>query len=115
MPKDYVYVVKSAPVEGREDEYNRWYTDVHLQDVLALPGFVSAQRFKLADPDADDAPAQPYLALYFMRTDDPEGLLATLTEMVETGRISMTEAFDQDVVSTVLYQAITPSVEPEAG
>ena len=28
------------PVEGREDEYNKWYTDTHLQDVVKVTGFV---------------------------------------------------------------------------
>ena len=45
-----------------------------------------------------------------MRTDDPEGLLATLTNLVETGQIAMSEAFDMETVTTVLYQAITPIV-----
>jgi hypothetical protein len=112
MKKDYVYVVRSAPVTGREDEYNLWYTGKHLQDVLAVPGFVSAQRFKLTDPAVEGGPTQPYLALYTMHTDDPDALLATLVDLVESGRIEMTDAFDQEVVSSVLYQAITPLIVP---
>jgi len=109
MPQDYVYVVRSAPVKGLEDEYNRWYTEQHLQDVLAVPGFVSAQRFTLKTDDPNEV---PYLALYYMRTDDPDALLAKLVELVESGKMAMTEAFDHERVATVLYQAITPSVQP---
>ena len=25
-----LYMVRSNPVEGKEDEFNRWYSDVHL-------------------------------------------------------------------------------------
>ena len=110
MTKEYVYVVRSAPVAGREDEYNRWYTDRHLKDVLAVPGFVSAQRFMVADPMAEGAPTQPYLALYNMRTDDPQAILATLVSLTETGRMEITDAFDQEAVSAVLYEAVTPLV-----
>lgn len=108
--KDYVYVVQSNPVPGREEEYNRWYNERHLADVLAVPGFVSAQRFKIADPNAEGAPPQAYLALYFMRTDDPMGLLDTLRELVESGQMEMSEAFSQDGLSVNLFEAISPSM-----
>lgn len=108
MERDYVYVVRSGPVPGGDEAYNAWYTNVHLADVLAVPGFVSAQRFRLADPAAPDAPQPGYLALYTMRTADPEALLAKLTELVESGGMAMSEAFDFDSVETVLYEAITP-------
>ncbi len=117
MAQDYVYVVRSGPVAGADEAYNDWYTNVHLADVLAVPGFVSAQRFRLADPAAPDAPVPGYLALYTMQTDDPEGLLATLTSLVESGQMAMSEAFDTETVTTVLYRAMTPvvSCKAEAG
>ncbi len=34
----YAYVVHSNPVAGREDEYNDWYSNRHLADVVAVPG-----------------------------------------------------------------------------
>jgi len=110
MVQDYVYIVRSGPVPGGEEAYNDWYSRVHLADVLALPGFVAAQRFQIADPAAPDAPEPGYLALYTMRTDDPEALLAKLTSLVESGAMAMSEAFDQQSVTTVLYRAITPLV-----
>jgi len=36
----YLLLVTSNPVEGRDAEYNRWYTEEHLRDVLKLDGFV---------------------------------------------------------------------------
>src|SRR3546814_9234869 len=82
--KEYVYVVLSNPVTGREDEYNRWYSERHLADVMAVPGFVSARRYRIADPKAEVAPEQSYMALYNMRTDDPEGLVDQLRELVRS-------------------------------
>jgi hypothetical protein len=110
MMQEYIYVVRSSPVAGSEEAYNDWYTNIHLGDVLAVPGFVSAQRFRVAHPTADDAHVPDYLAIYTMRTDDPDSLLAALTTLVDSGQISMSEAFDQDTVATVLYHAITPIV-----
>jgi len=52
----YIIAVYSNPTEGNEDAYNQWYSDTHLAEVLQVPGFVAAQRFKL---DEDQAPATP--------------------------------------------------------
>lgn len=111
--KDYSYVVRSNPVPGRDAEYNRWYTERHLADVIAVPGFISAQRFRIVDPQADGAPGQSYMAIYTMRTDDPERLLAELTDLVESGRMEMSDAFSQEDCVTILYEAITPIVRKD--
>ena len=52
----------------REEEFNAWYDLEHLAQVVALPGFVSARRYR-----CDDAPLK-YLAWY-----------DTADEMVEPG------------------------------
>ena len=43
----HVLLVFSNPTEGAEEDYNRWYDEVHLPEVVQTDGFVSAQRFKL--------------------------------------------------------------------
>ena len=46
----YTFVVLSNPTTpGQEAEYNEWYDKIHIPDVLNVPGFVAAQRFKIAD------------------------------------------------------------------
>ncbi len=108
--KEFAYVVLSNPVSGREEEYNAWYTNQHLHDVVAVPGFVSAQRFRLRDVAAEGVPQQRYMAIYNMRTDDPDALLADLTSLVQSGKMAMSEAFSQDGMSTILYEALTPLI-----
>ena len=110
MIKDFAYIVLSNPVQGREDEYNAWYTGQHLADVIAVPGFVSAQRFRLCDAAAEGAPQQRYMAIYNMQTDDPVALIARLTALVESGEVAMSEAFSHEGLSTILYEAVTPLV-----
>ncbi len=34
----YNLIALTNPLEGRDDEFNDWYTNVHLADVLKLPG-----------------------------------------------------------------------------
>jgi len=42
MLKEYLYMVHSGPMAEQDDAYNDWYTNIHLPEVLAVPGFVSA-------------------------------------------------------------------------
>lgn len=111
----HAYVVLSNPVAGRDDEYNDWYTNQHLADVVAVPGFVSAQRFRLRDAAAEGAPVQRYLAIYMLDTDDPENAIAQLTKLVESGEMNMSEAFSMENLAATLYDAITPAIRAQAG
>ena len=63
MISQYRLIVFTAPVDGREDDYNAWYNDQHLQDVVAIPGVRSAQRFKLRTLRAGHF-GHRYLAIY---------------------------------------------------
>lgn len=110
VTNEFAYVVLSNPVQGREDEYNDWYTNTHLTDVIAVPGFVAAQRFRLHDAKAQGAPQQRYMAIYTLRSDEPEAVLASLTALVETGQMTISEAFSQDGLSDNLYEVLTPPV-----
>lgn len=66
MPKRLLLVF-SNPVDQREEEYNEWYTHHHLDEILAIDGFVLAQRFRLVDAkmtrNTKDAPFR-FLAMY---------------------------------------------------
>lgn len=71
-------LVFSNPVEGREAEFNDWYSQRHLPDVLRVPGYLSARRFSLESGDGGPPPGWRYLAIYevdFARYD------AALTEV----------------------------------
>jgi len=45
----HIFVVQVKAVEGREDEFNEWYDNVHIPEALAVDGFVAAHRFKISD------------------------------------------------------------------
>ena len=71
----YMLAAFSKPTEGREAEYNSWYNNIHLPEVLTVPGFSSAQRFKVQVPMVGEMPGR-YLALYQMEADSPEAVAA---------------------------------------
>lgn len=110
---DYVLVVYSGPVEGREDEYNDWYNNQHLQDVLAQPGYISARRYKLTDMKLDEGmpdASHPYVAFYYLQTDDPQKALDGMKERVQSGVIAMTDAMAPDFLA-FCYEAESPLVQ----
>ena len=106
----YTYVVMSNPVAGKEEEYNRWYTDQHLPDVLAVPGFVAAQRYRV--DDANSTLAHRYLALYEMESEDVQKTLAELQGRAGTPLMPLSDALDVNTVSATVFTPITGRVLP---
>lgn len=100
-------IVFSEPSPGQEDEYNRWYDEVHLREVLSIDGFVGAQRFKLSDAQVGgaevDAPAR-YLAIYEIEAEDLDSALSKLT--ASSGTMDMSPALDLDAAKAIAYSAI---------
>jgi hypothetical protein len=47
-----------------DDEFNRWYDEVHVRDVLAKGPFLSAQRYRAADAQPAGPPEYRYAAIY---------------------------------------------------
>ena len=80
MARKFKFIVFSKPVEGMEEEYNDWYQNTHLREVCEVPGFVSAQRYKLSMDLAEDSGAHPYVALY-----DIEGNTLSLDDLAVQG------------------------------
>ncbi|MFY9327543.1 MAG: DUF4286 family protein [Georgfuchsia sp.] len=97
-------IVLSNPVAGREDEYNDWYTNRHLADVLKVPGFKSARRFKLAQDDP--AAKWKYLAIYDFESDEPAKTLAALNAAASSPEMVLSEAMDMSNFSMSPWVAI---------
>ncbi len=76
MPK-YKMISLTNPVDGRDEEFNDWYQNVHLPEVVSSEGMVSAQRYKVAAPLL--APMSfGYLAVYDIDTPDIGGFLGAM-------------------------------------
>jgi hypothetical protein len=106
----HIFVVQTNAVAGREDEYNDWYTNIHLPDALAVPGFVSAQRFKISSTQRAalrDYPYQ-YLTIYEME-GDPAAALEALGAAVPGMQIST--AMDADRMLHV-FESVTDDCAP---
>lgn len=108
MPK-YKLVVLSSPVKGREEEYNAWYTNQHLDDVVAIPGFATAQRLKLHKPVTGEY-NNPYLAIYEMGAEDPDAAMKAMTDVVSSGGMFITESLDLATIQCAIFEVCSGEV-----
>jgi len=110
VPKG-VMVVEAGPSDpSREDEFNDWYTNVHLPELLSVPGFVRARRFKVS---GDPKPGRHgYLAIYEIEADDLGVPLRELRARAEAGQSSRSDAVSADPPSVVtIYELIDDQSE----
>lgn len=108
--KEAVLVVLTNPVSPeQEDAFNTWYDRVHVPDVLKVPGFVAARRYRLSDVQLGAAGGEHrYLALYEVETDDLATARDALVKAASDGSMELHEALDMSRVHSQLFEAIGP-------
>lgn len=109
----YRLIVMSEPVEGREAEYNSWYNNEHLQDVVAVPGFGSAQRFKLEQPWGGEFKHR-YMAIYEFESDDYAAVMQELMSRAGTNAMLLSEALDVPNLACGVFEECSPFVRAPA-
>jgi hypothetical protein len=99
-----VMLVFTDPVAGREAEFDDWYTGTHLPELLALPGFLSAQRWSRAAAGASALPNCPQRNLAVYELDgDGEKALAAMMEASTSGQLHMSDALDVSTVTLWVF------------
>jgi hypothetical protein len=111
----YYMLVFSGPVHDNQDvEYNRWYNKQHAPDVVAVPGFVSAQRFVVNDVQlgtgAKTAPLPKYLVLFKIVTDDLKRVMTEVDRRIQTGKTVISPTLDRQNASAYIYRALGPQI-----
>jgi hypothetical protein len=86
----YQLIVLTNPVEGRDEEFNRWYSDVHIGDVKKVPGVTGARRFRTVGPGE-----YKYAAIYDFDCEDPNAVVAEIMARWKTDQMPGTDAFDE--------------------
>lgn len=113
--RKYTWAVLTNCDPTHEKEFNEWYDTVHLQDLLRIPGIVSAGRCKVAGTQMTMTetglslcgPAAlglkyRYIAYYNIETDDIEAVLKEVIARSNT---------PQMVISPYLTEAFTVMCE----
>jgi hypothetical protein len=91
-----VFVVQAAPaVPERTDEFNDWYDDTHVPQLLTLPGFVRARRFRAVNPPPD-GPYEEYLAIYEFDVEDVEDVAGVVWDASTSGVLTESDVLRWD-------------------
>jgi hypothetical protein len=100
----YEYLILSCAQPGREAEFEKWYDEQHIVDVLAVPGVVSARRFHVESQEAVDVevPAYASMALYEIEADDPQTVLTEILARARTPAMPVTDAMSRPGLVKVL-------------
>jgi hypothetical protein len=114
MTKYYYFAFSDCKDPKREDEYNDWYSNTHIPDMIEVPGMIQATRWQSAD--SNDKTVRKYLALYEFETDDIDEFNRQVAKYgkktMDEGRMSDLPIFDGGNVPRI-YKQIMPAKKPK--
>jgi hypothetical protein len=89
-------LVFSNAVEGCDDEYNKWYDEVHLKDMLSIPSIRSGNRYRVSEVKAlPQSLDHRYMAIYEL-DGSPQAALEDMA--AATPNFQMSDALDPNVL-----------------
>src|SRR5882724_8091499 len=98
-------IVLTEAVAGRDDDFNDWYTWVHIRDVMRMsPVVIAVQRFKRSAQQLAGGSSGRYLQQYFgiyENTDPPR--LSADHKWVFTDEMPITTALSENNVCEAYY------------
>ena len=110
----YVYLVMADPLPGREADFNDGYQNMHMGDLVQLPGWTGAQRFRLV-PDVTPRNIKPLFRRGNLIIWDQEGtdvgkLQSDALAAIAGGKSRRIPGFDYSDGGSVraTYQVIGP-------
>lgn len=112
-------LIFSNPTSDKEEEFNNWYTNEHVPDVLTVPGYIGAQRFRIEEAfnltPADEGTAKPwsYLAIYEIEADSIAAAQKALGAALAAGQVSLSDSIDHHGVARVIALPITDLIAPK--
>jgi hypothetical protein len=94
MAKGRLIVTARPASPDALDDFNRWYDDIHIPEVLRLPGFAGAQRYRTLDGES-------YVTMY--DADDVAKAKAEMTEFQTSGAMTVPVGVSMDPPPTVVW------------
>jgi hypothetical protein len=101
----FVMVVQSQARDGRDAEYNKWYDDVHFDEICSIPGVTSGRRFE-STPIGIGQPGLRYLSIYEVEADDAGAVIAEMGKRMAEGKMSQSDALDTEAAVLWFYKQL---------
>jgi hypothetical protein len=94
MSENLHLVFSKPPDSISAERYNEWY-DFHLGEILVVPGFTAARRYRLAATVGTNSPAKyGYLSAYELDAP-PQEVMRELDKEVASGRMRLPDWFPE--------------------
>lgn len=95
-----VLVIQTEAKAGREADFERFYNEVHVPEILQTPGFIVGRRYRtVADPSLPVRPDQEWhtnLAIYDVVSPHLVSAYAGLLQRMTEGTLTSTDVFSSD-------------------
>jgi hypothetical protein len=113
---DALLVVFSDPVAGADEEFNRWYTEVHVPDVIKLGGARCGRRYRASGVPLLAGIPEPgrYAAVYEVQADTVaqiEAIAARFAESLTTGEADISPSMDLPSVQAAWLFPVTDTID----
>jgi hypothetical protein len=112
----YIYLVFANPIPGLEAEFNDWYSRVHPGDLVQLPGWIGAQRFRIVTtvqpPPSTAGYRHGYLMIWDLEASDAGTPLVLSTAAIAGGKSRKGAGFNYNpgAGSGGTYEAMGPRI-----
>lgn len=112
MTKHVFMIITEVPAADEAAAFEDWYVNRHMPDVLAIPGFTAAQRFRLA-PDAEAG--DRFMTIYEMECDDRKAVMAEVRRRAGTDLMPLYPGEQGSNHTTLFGEAVTGRILSPAG
>lgn len=111
MAKPLLVALVSAK-GGQEAEFDEWY-EVHMDEVRAVPGIATWQRYRVGANQAPGMPAPDHANLALYELDgDPADVLAEIVRRRAEGEWTPRRGIDETRIGMWVFEPVTPRGEP---
>jgi hypothetical protein len=97
------------PLPGKEAEFES-ASNQRIQSVLTLPGWMAAQRFRMADTPGRPSVKPKYLTIWETEGTGAQAVQDTLIAAQKNGTVKKNAAADEATAEIVYWEPITPYI-----
>jgi hypothetical protein len=98
----YKLLAWTNPAPGKEAEFNDWYDRQHVPDILAVPGIVDCQRFRVAVPSPVGETKWKYVAMYDVDSEQPAQIFQEMIARMTDGRMVHSDSMGPDNFAVIV-------------
>ncbi|HPG27254.1 MAG: hypothetical protein H6748_14015 [Spirochaetaceae bacterium] len=113
MERGVMLVLSNATDASRLEEFNRWYDEIHVHEVLEVPGVVAATRYELDEDQmmpGDDGFGRRFLVVYELESEDLRSVRDAIR--ATSGQRSHSDLLELDPLPALaIFRRLGPRVE----